>query len=107
MNGTHDHPPVIRLLRRLRIAPVWTPAEASWLNMEETVQRSQDCLSPGRQTAAPQVGRSGRLAFLVEQFYCNEVPTFGFIDDAERNSESVRPSTPRDAACAKSRSRSL
>jgi hypothetical protein len=31
----HDHPRVLALLRRLRIHPVWTPTQASWLNLIE------------------------------------------------------------------------
>ena len=31
----HDHPRFLALLRRLRITPVWTPTEASWLNLIE------------------------------------------------------------------------
>lgn len=32
----HDHPRFLALLRRLRIAPVFTPTEASWLNLIES-----------------------------------------------------------------------
>jgi hypothetical protein len=35
LHGTHDHPRFLKLLRRLRIHPVWTPTEASWLNAIE------------------------------------------------------------------------
>jgi hypothetical protein len=35
LHGTHDHPRFLALLRRLRIRPVWTPTEASWLNAIE------------------------------------------------------------------------
>lgn len=35
LHGTHDHPRFLALLRRLRIHPVWTPTEASWLNAIE------------------------------------------------------------------------
>jgi hypothetical protein len=35
LHGTHDHPRFLALLRRLRIEPVWTPTEASWLNAIE------------------------------------------------------------------------
>jgi hypothetical protein len=31
----HDHPRFLRLLRQLRITPVYTPTEASWLNLIE------------------------------------------------------------------------
>ena len=31
----HDHPRFLRLLRRLRIIPVFTPTNASWLNLIE------------------------------------------------------------------------
>lgn len=31
----HDHPRFLALLRRLHIHPVWTPTEASWLNLIE------------------------------------------------------------------------
>lgn len=31
----HDHPRFLALLRRLRIHPVYTPTEASWLNLIE------------------------------------------------------------------------
>lgn len=31
----HDHPAFLRLLRRLRITPVYTPTNASWLNLIE------------------------------------------------------------------------
>jgi transposase len=33
--NVHDHPRVLALLRRLRIHPIWTPTEASWLNLIE------------------------------------------------------------------------
>jgi DDE superfamily endonuclease len=35
LRGTHDHPRFLALLRRLHIQPVWTPTEASWLNLIE------------------------------------------------------------------------
>jgi len=35
LHRTHDHPRFLALLRRLRIRPVWTPTEASWLNAIE------------------------------------------------------------------------
>ncbi|MEW6245286.1 MAG: transposase [Nitrospirota bacterium] len=35
LHNTHDHPRFLALLRRLRIHPVWTPTEASWLNLIE------------------------------------------------------------------------
>lgn len=31
----HDHPRFLQLLRRLRITPVYTPTDASWLNLIE------------------------------------------------------------------------
>jgi hypothetical protein len=35
LRQTHDHPWFLALLRRLRIRPVWTPTDASWLNLIE------------------------------------------------------------------------
>lgn len=35
LHNVHDHPRFLALLRRLRIRPVWTPTEASWLNLIE------------------------------------------------------------------------
>lgn len=35
LRNVHDHPTFLALLRRLRIQPVWTPTEASWLNLIE------------------------------------------------------------------------
>ena len=35
LRNVHDHPRFLALLRRLRIHPVWTPTEASWLNLIE------------------------------------------------------------------------
>jgi hypothetical protein len=35
LHQTHDHPIFRRLLRKLRISPVWTPTESSWLNLIE------------------------------------------------------------------------
>jgi transposase len=35
LRNVHDHPRFLALLRRLRIQPVWTPTEASWLNLIE------------------------------------------------------------------------
>jgi len=35
LHNVHDHPTVLALMRRLRIHPVWTPTEASWLNLIE------------------------------------------------------------------------
>ena len=35
LHNVHDHPRFLALLRRLRIHPVWTPTEASWLNLIE------------------------------------------------------------------------
>jgi len=33
--NVHDHPRFLALLRQLHIQPVWTPTEASWLNLIE------------------------------------------------------------------------
>ena len=35
LHQTHDHPRFLALLKQLRIHPVWTPTEASWLNLIE------------------------------------------------------------------------
>lgn len=35
LRNVHDHPEVQALMRRLHIHPVWTPTEASWLNLIE------------------------------------------------------------------------
>jgi transposase len=35
LHNVHDHPRLLSALRRLRIHPVWTPTEASWLNLIE------------------------------------------------------------------------
>ena len=35
LRNVHDHPRFLSLLRRLQIHPVWTPTEASWLNLIE------------------------------------------------------------------------
>jgi transposase len=35
LHNTHDHPRFLALLRKLRIRPVWTPTESSWLNLIE------------------------------------------------------------------------
>ena len=35
LHQTHDHPSFRRLLRKLRISPVWTPTQSSWLNLIE------------------------------------------------------------------------
>lgn len=35
LHNTHDHPRFRALLRWLQIHPVWTPTEASWLNLIE------------------------------------------------------------------------
>jgi hypothetical protein len=35
LHQTHDHPAFLKLLRKLRIRPVWTPTESSWLNLIE------------------------------------------------------------------------
>lgn len=35
LHNLHDHPRFLKLLRRLHIHPVWTPTEASWLNLIE------------------------------------------------------------------------
>ena len=35
LHQTHDHPRFLALLKRLRIHPVWTATEASWMNLIE------------------------------------------------------------------------
>ena len=35
LRNLHDHPRFLALLRKLRIEPVYTPTEASWLNLIE------------------------------------------------------------------------
>jgi hypothetical protein len=35
LHNVHDHPQFLTLLKKLRIQPVWTPTEASWLNLIE------------------------------------------------------------------------
>jgi DDE superfamily endonuclease len=35
LHHVHDHPRFLALLRRLRIHPVWTPTQASWINLIE------------------------------------------------------------------------
>src|SRR5262249_4491690 len=35
LRNVHDHPRLLRFLRRLGIRPVFTPTEASWLNLIE------------------------------------------------------------------------
>jgi hypothetical protein len=35
LHQTHDRPCFLALLKQLRIHPVWTPTEASWLNLIE------------------------------------------------------------------------
>ena len=35
LRHVHDSPRLLRLLRRLHITPVWTPTNASWLNLIE------------------------------------------------------------------------
>lgn len=35
LHNVHDHPTVLALMKRLHIHPVWTPTEASWLNLIE------------------------------------------------------------------------
>lgn len=35
LHRTHDHPRFLALLKRLRITPVFTPTQASWLNLIE------------------------------------------------------------------------
>jgi transposase len=35
LHGTHDHPRFLQLLKRLHITPVFTPTQASWLNLIE------------------------------------------------------------------------
>jgi transposase len=35
LHNVHDHPTALALMRKLHIHPVWTPTEASWLNLIE------------------------------------------------------------------------
>lgn len=35
LRNVHDHPTVLALMRKLHIHPVWTPTEASWLDLIE------------------------------------------------------------------------
>jgi len=35
LHNVHDHPTLLALMRKLHIHPVWTPTEASWLNLIE------------------------------------------------------------------------
>jgi hypothetical protein len=35
LHNVHDHPRFLRFLRKLKIRPVFTPTEASWLNLIE------------------------------------------------------------------------
>jgi hypothetical protein len=35
LHNVHDHPRFLALLQKLHIHPVWTPTEASWLNLIE------------------------------------------------------------------------
>jgi hypothetical protein len=35
LHNVHDHPRLLRALRRLRITPVFVPTDASWLNLIE------------------------------------------------------------------------
>ena len=35
LHNVHDHPKFLALLKKLRIHPVWTPTQASWLNLIE------------------------------------------------------------------------
>lgn len=35
LRNVHDHPTFLSLLRQLRIQPVWTPTNSSWLNLIE------------------------------------------------------------------------
>ena len=35
LHNVHDHPTVLALMRKLHIHPVWTPTDASWLNLIE------------------------------------------------------------------------
>ena len=35
LHQLHDHPRFLALLKKLRIHPLWTPTEASWLNLIE------------------------------------------------------------------------
>lgn len=51
LHNVHDHPRFLALLRRLRITPVWTPTEASWLNLTLELARPDDGeLAAGRRT---------------------------------------------------------
>ena len=35
LHNVHDHPRLLAAFKRLRIHPIWTPTEASWLNLIE------------------------------------------------------------------------
>ena len=35
LRNVHDHPTMLALMRKLHIHPIWTPTEASWLNLIE------------------------------------------------------------------------
>ena len=35
LHNVHDNPRLLALLKKLRIHPIWTPTEASWLNLIE------------------------------------------------------------------------
>ena len=35
LHNVHDHPTMLALMRKLHIHPVWTPTDASWLNLIE------------------------------------------------------------------------
>ncbi len=35
LHNVHDHPTVLALMHKLRIHPLWTPTESSWLNLIE------------------------------------------------------------------------
>jgi len=35
LHNVHDHPNLLSLLHHLRIHPVWTPTQSSWLNLIE------------------------------------------------------------------------
>ena len=57
LHNVHDHPTVLALMKRLHIHPVWTPTEASWLNLIEahfgvlkrfTVANTDDTSHPRR-----------------------------------------------------------
>ncbi len=35
LHNVHDHPTMLALMRKLHIHPLWTPTDASWLNLIE------------------------------------------------------------------------